>query len=181
MKYLILVIVFGVFVSACASPAAPAPSPTPKPADSATMETACVDAGGKYLALFNECENVSGASCTTLGGTYNECASACRHQPEASVCTAQCVPVCSLGPASAAKQPEAVMAQLTNGSLECNLLGEPKTIDGVIATYGCQAPGGYLTFVDTRSDPWTAGYFTTDSQGTQVTYGPERVTVVPKP
>ena len=179
MKYLILVIVFGLFVSACMAPVAP--SPTPKPADSATLEKACTDAGGKYLASFNECENVSSASCTAMGGMFEECASACRHAPEATICTAQCVPVCSFGAASAVKQPEAVMAQLTNGSLECNLLAEPKTIDGVIATYGCQAPGGYLTFVDTRSDPWTAGYFTTDSQSTKVTYGPEKITVVPKP
>jgi hypothetical protein len=178
MRYLILVIVFGLFISACVSPAAP--SPTPKPADSAALEKACTDAGGKYLALFNECENVSSASCTTLGGTFDECASACRHAPEAVMCTAQCVPVCSFSPASVLKQPEAVIAQLNN-PLECDLLAEPKTIDGVIATYGCRAPGAYLTFVDTRSDPWTAGYFTTDSQSTKVTYGPERVTVVLKP
>jgi hypothetical protein len=181
MKYLILVIVFGVFVSACASPTTPAPAPTPKPVDSAAMEKACTDAAGNYLALFKECENVSSAACTAMGGTFEECASACRHEPEAAICTAHCVPVCSFGTDSVVKQPEAVMAQLTNGSLECNLLAEPKTISSAVAHYGCQAPGAYLTFVDTRSDPWTAGYFTTDSQSTTVTYGPERVTVVPKP
>jgi hypothetical protein len=175
MKYLTLVVMLAVFVSACTAPA------TPTPVNSAAQEQACTEAGGKYLAVFSECENVSSATCTAMGGTFNECASACRHQPEASVCTAQCVPVCSFGTASVTKQPEAVMAQLSNGSLECNLLAEPKTIDGVIATYGCQAPGAFLTFVDTRSNPWTAGYFTTDSQSTQVTYGPEKITVVPKP
>jgi hypothetical protein len=179
MKYLIPVIIFGLFLSACAAPAAPA-SPAPPPVDNATLEKGCSDAGGKYLPLFNECENISSAACTTLGGTFDECASACRHAPEAVMCTAQCVPVCSFGTASIANQPEAVMAQLTNGSLECNLLAEAKTIDGVIAKYGCQAPGAYLTFVDTRSTPWTAGYFTTDSQSTKVTYGPEKITVVPK-
>jgi hypothetical protein len=166
-------------MSACAAPAAPA-SPTPKPVDSAALEKGCVDAGGKYLLLFNECENISSETCTTLGGTFNECASACRHAPEAVVCTAQCVPVCSFGAANAVQQPEAVIAQLNN-PLECNLLTAPKTIDGVVAHYGCQAPGAYLTFVDTRSTPWTSGYFTTDSQSTKVTYGPEKVTVVPKP
>jgi hypothetical protein len=174
MKYLMLVIVFGVLISACAAPA------TPTPVNGAAQEQACTDAGGKYLALFNECENVSSAACTTMGGTFDECASACRHAPEAVMCTAQCVPVCSFGSASAARQPEAVMAQLNN-PLECNRLAQPQTIDGVIATYGCQAPGAYLTFVDTRSDPWTAGYFTTDTQSTKVTYGPERVTVTAKP
>jgi hypothetical protein len=174
VKYLILVVVFGVMVGACTSPAAP------KAADSVALEKACTAASGKYLALFNECENVSRAACTTMGGTFDGCASACRHAPEAAICTAQCVPVCSFGTASAAKQPEAVMVQFSNGSLECNLLQEPKTIDSIVAHYGCQAPGAYLTFVDTRSNPWTAGYFTTDSQSTKVTYGPEKVTVVPK-
>jgi hypothetical protein len=181
MKVLMLVIVCGMLVSACVAVPAPAPAPTPapNPVDRAAMEKACTDAGGKYLALFNECEDVSGAACTAMGGSFDECASACRHAPEAVMCTAQCVPVCSLGMATAAKQPEAVIAQLNN-PLECNLLPEPRTIDGVKAHYGCRAPGAYLTFVDTRSDPWTAGYFTTDSQSTKVTYGPERVTVLPK-
>ena len=177
MKLLMLVIVCSALVSACASPAAP----TPAPVDNAALGKACTDASGKYLALFNECENVSSATCTTMGGTYDECASACRHAPEAVMCTAQCVPVCSFGTANITKQPAAVIAQLSNGALECNLLTARKTIDGAIAKYGCQAPGAYLTFVDTRANPWTAGYFTTDSQSTKVTYGPEKVTVVPKP
>jgi len=180
MKYLMLIIVLGILVSGCASPAAPVATPTPKPTDNATLGKACTDAGGKYLALFNECEKVSSAACSTMGGSYNECASACRHAPEAVMCTAQCVPVCSFGTASTVKQPEAVIAQLNN-PLECNLLQEPKTIDGAVAHYSCQAPGAYLTFVDTRANPWTAGYFTTDSQSTKVTYGPEKVTVVAKP
>lgn len=90
------------------------------------------------------------------------------------------ISACAPAAAPVAQQPEAVMVQLSNGALECNLLKEPKTIDGVVAHYGCQAPGAYLTTVDTSTNPWTAGYFTTDSQGTKVTYGPEKVTVVPK-
>ncbi len=179
MKYLILALMCGILIGACTSPATPTPTPTPKAVDSTAAETACTAAGGKYLALFNECENISSASCTVMSGTFDECGSACRHSPEAVMCTAQCVPVCSLGSTSAVKQPETVIAQLNN-PLECNLLKEPKNIGGVVAHYGCQAPGAYLTFVDTRSNPWTAGYFTTDSQSTQVTYGPEKVTVVPK-
>ena len=94
------------------------------------------------------------------------------------MCTSVCVPVCSFGDADATRQPQSVFVQT---SLECNLMDEPRKIGGVIATYSCQAPGAYLTFVDTRGDPWTAGYFTTDSQSTQVTYGPEQVTVEPNP
>jgi hypothetical protein len=180
MKHLILAVVFGMLVSGCVPVPPPAATPASKPADGAAMEKTCTDAGGKYLALFNECENVSSEACTAMGGTFDECASACRHAPEAVMCTAQCVPVCSFGAAGVTKQPEAVMAQLSNGSLECTRLTEPITIDGVVAHYGCRAPGAYLTFVDTRGAPWTAGYFTTDSQSTKVTYGPERVTVLPK-
>jgi hypothetical protein len=175
MKVLALLVLVGAFITACASPTTQAPEMI----DSAALEKACVDAGGKYLDPFNECENVSAASCKAMGGSFDECASGCRHLPESVMCTAQCVPVCSFGAADASRQPESVIAQLNN-PLECNLLAEPRTIDAVVATYGCQAPGAYLTFVDTRSDPWTAGYFTTDSQSTKVTYGPERITVLPK-
>jgi hypothetical protein len=175
VKVLTFLMVIGVLIGACASPA----TVTPEKVDSAAMEKACADAGGKYLALFNECENVSESSCKTMGGSFDDCGSACRHLPESVMCTAQCVPVCSLGASSTSRRPESVIAQLNN-PLQCNLLAEPKTIGGVVATYGCEAPGAYLTFVDTRSNPWTSGYFTTDSQSTKVTYGPERVTVLPK-
>lgn len=56
---------------------------------------------------------------------------------------------------------------------------EPRVIGVVTTNYMCQAPGAFLTFVDTSADPWTAGYFTTDTQITEVTYGPERVEVAP--
>lgn len=57
-------------------------------------EGACLSFDGNWLADFNECEGMSKDQCENLGGTYNECASACRHNPEAVVCTQQCVFVC---------------------------------------------------------------------------------------
>lgn len=99
MKHLIVAIMFGVFVSACVPLPPPAGTPPLKAEDSTRIEKACTDAGGKYLAPFSECEDVSSAACTAMGGAYNECASACRHEPEGVMCTAQCVPVCSLDPA----------------------------------------------------------------------------------
>lgn len=77
-------------------------------------------------------------------------------------------------------QPESVIAQLNN-PLPCNLLEEPVVIGDVTANYGCQAPGAFLTQVDTGSEPWTAGYFTTDTQIAEVKSGPEEVSVVPNP
>lgn len=62
---------------------------------SGVSEQDCVDAGGTWLADYNECEDISEAACTELDGTYDPCASACRHEPEGTVCTQQCVLVCS--------------------------------------------------------------------------------------
>jgi hypothetical protein len=57
---------------------------------------ACRDAGGRWLADYDECEYVRRSWCEKRGGTYNSCASACRNNPDAELCTQQCVPVCSL-------------------------------------------------------------------------------------
>lgn len=54
----------------------------------------CTDSGGIYDLSYDECLGVDGAMCTSIGGTWNECASACRNNPQASVCTMQCVQVC---------------------------------------------------------------------------------------
>jgi eight-cysteine-cluster-containing protein len=55
----------------------------------------CEDAGGTWLDEFNECEYIDETVCAELGGTFDSCASACRNDPEADMCTMQCVPVCS--------------------------------------------------------------------------------------
>lgn len=74
---------------------------TTSPGDSAgdsqaTYAQACQDAGGNWLAQHNECEGVMESWCTARDGAYESCASACRHDPNAEVCTDQCVRVCSL-------------------------------------------------------------------------------------
>ncbi len=55
----------------------------------------CAEAGGTWLADFSECEYVDEGWCTANGGIYNECESACRNNPEAEMCTQQCVQVCA--------------------------------------------------------------------------------------
>ncbi|PSO45037.1 MAG: hypothetical protein BRC25_03395 [Parcubacteria group bacterium SW_6_46_9] len=62
---------------------------------SKTAVQACRDAGGDWLSQYNECEGVRKVWCESRGGTYNSCASACRHDPDADFCTEQCVQVCS--------------------------------------------------------------------------------------
>lgn len=56
--------------------------------------SACTSKGGQWSAQFKECTGVDGAVCTEIGGQFNECASACRNDPSAQMCTMQCVQVC---------------------------------------------------------------------------------------
>lgn len=58
--------------------------------------SSCTSAGGNWLAEHGECAYISFEWCSKHAGDFNECASACRHQPEAEICTMQCVPVCQL-------------------------------------------------------------------------------------
>ena len=57
-------------------------------------EEQCTGNGGQWLAEFNECEYISESQCSEMNGEYNECESACRHNPDAKICTQQCVLVC---------------------------------------------------------------------------------------
>lgn len=54
----------------------------------------CNDTGGNWLSDYYECENISRGLCEEMDGVFNECESACRHNPETDVCTMQCVAVC---------------------------------------------------------------------------------------
>ena len=57
-------------------------------------EIQCIANGGKWLGEFNECEGISESNCSEMNGEFKECESACRHNPEAEMCTMQCVQVC---------------------------------------------------------------------------------------
>lgn len=56
----------------------------------------CQEFNGTWLQEFNECEGISEEQCHTMNGTFQECESACRHIPDAEICTAQCVAVCKV-------------------------------------------------------------------------------------
>ena len=43
---------------------------------------------------YKECLGVDKKVCENIGGKFNECASACRNDPKAEVCTMQCVLIC---------------------------------------------------------------------------------------
>ena len=64
---------------------------------------ACKQAGGEWLSKYNECDllttyldNMELFCTKTLNGTYNDCASDCRHEIKPQGCIEICVPVCSL-------------------------------------------------------------------------------------
>jgi putative hemolysin len=54
----------------------------------------CKEQGGIWDSEFRECLGVSRDVCEQIGGNFNECASACRHDPDAQVCNMMCVLVC---------------------------------------------------------------------------------------
>jgi hypothetical protein len=66
----------------------------PCPKTNAELQSACQNASGNWLAVSRECEGVSQEQCNLMNGEFNECASACRNDPNAEVCTLQCVIVC---------------------------------------------------------------------------------------
>ena len=59
--------------------------------------TYCKNRGGVWYPVSNVCEinSLSKEECLAQGGEFNECDSACRHDPKAQVCTLQCVLTCS--------------------------------------------------------------------------------------
>ena len=59
------------------------------------LAKACKSKNGTWLERYWECEYVDQQWCTAEGGHFEECASACRHNPEpATACTMQCIPLC---------------------------------------------------------------------------------------
>jgi hypothetical protein len=60
------------------------------------IKTQCIGFSGSWLEESKECVGISEKDCSSIGGKFNECASACRNNPKADVCTMQCVIVCEL-------------------------------------------------------------------------------------
>ena len=58
---------------------------------------ACMAIGGTWLAEHLECETGEQAWCEAREGSFNPCASACRHS-DSEVCIAMCVPLCRFTP-----------------------------------------------------------------------------------
>jgi hypothetical protein len=60
------------------------------------LAEACQSKSGKWLEKYSECEYADRQWCATAGGRFDECGSACRHNPDPTApCTMQCVPLCN--------------------------------------------------------------------------------------
>jgi hypothetical protein len=53
--------------------------------------------GGTNSATATPVPMLTRESCEAARGHWNECGSACRGQPEGTICTLQCVPMCMCG------------------------------------------------------------------------------------
>lgn len=87
MKRIILLIIPIILISGCVW--------QQEPIEEITAENECTLAGGIWLQRLQECENVTKEWCEEQSGQFNECASACRHEPAGTICTLQCIPLCS--------------------------------------------------------------------------------------
>ncbi|MCA9496323.1 MAG: hypothetical protein KC589_05250 [Nanoarchaeota archaeon] len=59
-----------------------------------SYEDYCTDNKGTWNTISNDCEYISKEACENKSGSYSECESACRNDPDAQICTMQCVSVC---------------------------------------------------------------------------------------
>jgi hypothetical protein len=60
------------------------------------LAKACQSKSGKWLEKYSECEFADRQWCTTSGGRFDECGTACRHNPDPTApCTMQCIPLCT--------------------------------------------------------------------------------------
>ena len=60
-----------------------------------SIAVSCEEVDGLWLDKFLECEGVGEDWCLEKEGKFIGCESACRNESEQTICTAQCVPVCS--------------------------------------------------------------------------------------
>jgi len=88
----VIILAWFLFAQTTSTPLTDTPMPTP----AVDQSQSCQESGGTWLAEHAECEYISPKWCEAASGTFAECESACRHDPEAEICTLQCVPVCSL-------------------------------------------------------------------------------------
>lgn len=101
MLFMLLLVVVGFAFVACSPSTVDSESTTQDEFNFTSLALACAQANGTWIDSAHECEGLSQETCSSLGGTFKECASACRNNPEAQLCTMQCVLVCEFNDSSA--------------------------------------------------------------------------------
>jgi hypothetical protein len=100
----------------------------------------CTAAKGTWSAEWLECGGVDKTWCEANGGVFEECGSACRHDPKAELCTMQCVIFCRFGPE--APKLEAKLPT-DNGGQGNSVPGSPGLVGGDKDAHGCIGSAGY--------------------------------------
>lgn len=78
------------------TPVADFPSDDQLKSSPSAWQKQCEIYGGKWIVEFNECEGLRYTQCEELGGIFDDCASACRHNPDPqAVCIQMCIPLCT--------------------------------------------------------------------------------------
>lgn len=105
-----------------------------------TIEEKCENLGGEWLGQFSECEGISQEDCEQMGGNFDNCASACRNDPNATVCTMQCVMVCSFQEEETPQQAcENDGGKWLPQHEECEFMSEDRCIETGGEFYSCES------------------------------------------
>lgn len=65
------------------------------------LKSMCENNDGNWLEEFSQCEYITKTVCEQqMEGEFVECGSACRNDPNATICTKQCVPYCDVSNSS---------------------------------------------------------------------------------
>lgn len=59
-----------------------------------SLSEKCINSGGIWIQKYSECESISEEDCLSLGGVFEFCGSACRHDSNEMICTLQCIDYC---------------------------------------------------------------------------------------
>ncbi len=98
------------------------------------LSKTCVEERGVWSNKYKECEGVGKIWCDANKGRFDECASACRHDPKADICTMNCVPLCSFGVVDQTAKPEAQVPPVVKEPL----------VGGDKDSHGCIGSAGYM-------------------------------------